>query len=75
MVLVGGVFSLRTSRMGGLLQLVLGGVLSGFLLYFLTDLALALGKSGVLPPFLAAWSPAIVAMLLGLAVLFHLEDG
>lgn len=75
MVLVGGVFSLRTSRLGGLLQLVLGGVLSGFLLYFLSDLALALGKSGVLPPFLAAWSPAIVAMLLGLAVLFHLEDG
>lgn len=75
MVLVGGVFSLRTSRLGGLLQLVLGGVLAGFLLYFLSDLALALGKSGVLPPFLAAWSPAIVAMLLGLAVLFHLEDG
>jgi lipopolysaccharide export system permease protein len=75
MVLVGGVFSLRTSRLGGLLQLVIGGVMSGFVLYFLSDLALALGKSGVLPPFLAAWAPAIVAMLLGLAVLFHLEDG
>ena len=75
MVLVGGIFSLRTSRLGGLVQLVLGGVLAGFFLYFLSDLALALGKSGVLPPFLAAWSPAIVAMLLGLAVLFHLEDG
>lgn len=75
MVLVGGVFSLRTSRLGGLVQLVMGGVLAGFLLYFLGDLALALGKSGMLPPFLAAWAPAIVAMLLGLSVLFHLEDG
>lgn len=75
MVLVGAVFSLRTSRLGGLVQLVLGGVFAGFLLYFLSDLSLALGLSGVLPPFLAAWSPAIVAMLLGLAVLFHLEDG
>ena len=75
MVLVGSVFSLRSSRLGGLVQLVLGGVMAGFMLYFLSDLALALGKSGVLPPFLAAWSPAIVAMLLGLAVLFHLEDG
>jgi lipopolysaccharide export system permease protein len=75
MVLVGGVFSLRTSRLGGLLQLVIGGVMSGFVLYFLSDLALALGKSGVLPPILAAWAPAIVAMLLGLAVLFQLEDG
>lgn len=75
MVLVGSVFSLRTSRLGGLIQLVLGGVFVGFLLYFLSDLSLALGLSGVLPPFLAAWSPAIVALLLGLAVLFHLEDG
>ena len=75
MVLVGGVFSLRTSRLGGLVQLVMGGVMAGFILYFLGDLALALGKSGVLSPFLAAWAPAIVAMLLGLSVLFHLEDG
>lgn len=75
MVLVGGVFSLRTSRLGGLVQLVMGGVMAGFILYFLGDLALALGKSGLLPPFLAAWAPAIVAMLLGLSVLFHLEDG
>ncbi|MCE9651093.1 MAG: LPS export ABC transporter permease LptG [Parvibaculum sp.] len=75
MVLVGAVFSLRTSRLGGLVQLVLGGVFAGFVLYFVSDLSLALGLSGVLPPFLAAWSPAIVAMMLGLAVLFHLEDG
>lgn len=75
MVLVGCVFSLRATRLGGLIQLMVGGVIVGFLLYFLSDLSLALGKSGVLPPFLAAWAPAIVAMLLGLAVLFHLEDG
>lgn len=75
MVLLGAVFSLRTSRLGGLVQLVLGGVFAGFLLYFLSDLSIALGLSGVLPPFLAAWAPAIVAMLLGLSVLFHLEDG
>lgn len=75
MVLVGAVFSLRTSRLGGLVQLVLGGVFAGFFLYFISDLSLALGLSGVLPPFLAAWSPTIVAMLLGLAVMFHLEDG
>jgi len=75
MVLVGCVFSLRTTRLGGVVQLVVGGIMAGFLLYFLSDLSLALGKSGVLPPFLAAWSPAIVGMLLGLAVLFHLEDG
>lgn len=75
MVLVAAVFSMRISRMGGLLQMVLGGVLSGFLVYFLGNLSLALGLSGVLPTALAAWAPSIVVMLLGLAVLFHLEDG
>lgn len=75
MVLVAATFSLRTSRMGGLMQLVLGGVGAGFLLYFATDLSLALGLTGVVPPFLAAWAPAVVAMLLGLAALFHMEDG
>jgi lipopolysaccharide export system permease protein len=75
MVLLGAIFSLRTSRLGGLVQLVVGGILAGFLLYFLSAVSLALGSSGALPPFLAAWAPAIVAMLLGLAVLFHLEDG
>ncbi|PKQ02090.1 MAG: LPS export ABC transporter permease LptG, partial [Alphaproteobacteria bacterium HGW-Alphaproteobacteria-12] len=75
MVLVAAVFSMRITRMGGLLQMVLGGILSGFLVYFLGNLSLALGLSGILPTALAAWAPSIVVMLLGLAVLFHLEDG
>jgi len=75
MVLIAATFSLRVSRLGGLAQLIFGGIVAGFLLYFLTDLSLALGISGIIPPFLAAWSPAIVTMFLGLAALFHLEDG
>jgi len=75
MVLVAAAFSLRISRLGGVIQLIVGGVFSGFLLYFVSDLSLALGVSGLLPPFLAAWTTSIVAMMLGLAVLFHLEDG
>lgn len=75
MVLVAAVFSMKTSRMGGLLQMVLGGILAGFVVYFLGNLSLALGLSGILPTALAAWAPSIVVMLLGLAVLFHLEDG
>ena len=75
MVLVAAAFSMRTARFGGLIQVVLGGIFSGFLVYFLSDLSLALGLSGILPTLLAAWAPSIVVMLLGLAVLFHLEDG
>lgn len=75
MVLIAAVFSLRVSRLGGLIQLIVGGIFSGFLVFFLGDLSLALGISGFLPPFLAAWAPSIVVMFLGLTVLFHLEDG
>ncbi|MBX3497610.1 MAG: LPS export ABC transporter permease LptG [Parvibaculum sp.] len=75
MVLVAAAFSMRTARSGGFIQVVLGGIFSGFLVYFLSDLSLALGLSGILPTLLAAWAPSVVVMLLGLAVLFHLEDG
>ena len=56
-------------------MLVLAGLLTGFLLYFISDLVLALGLSGKLPPVLAAWTPAGIFTLLGVAGLFHLEDG
>ena len=75
MVLIAATFSLRLKRRGGLGLLAIGGVLAGFLLFFLTDLVLALGVSGAIPVVLAAWTPAGVSSLLGLAMLFHLEDG
>lgn len=75
MVLVAAVFSMRVTRMGGTLTMVIGGIAAGFLVYFLGNLSIALGLSGILPAALAAWAPSIVVMLLGLAVLFHLEDG
>jgi len=75
MVIVAAIFSLRISRLGGLGQLVLGAIFSGFVFFFFTRLSLALGSSGIIPPFLAAWAPAIFTALVGLAVLFHLEDG
>ena len=75
MVLVGATFSLRLNRRGGIWLLVLAGILTGFLLYFLSDLVLALGLSGKIPAWLAAWAPAGIFTLLGVASLFHLEDG
>ena len=74
MVLIAATFSLRFTRRGTWV-LVLAGLLTGFLLYFISDLVLALGLSGRLPPVLAAWTPAGVFTLLGVAGLFHLEDG
>jgi lipopolysaccharide export system permease protein len=75
MVLIAVAFSLRLVRRGGVAWYVGGGVAAGFALYFLSDVSLALGLSGSLPPILAAWAPAAIATLAGLALLFHLEDG
>ena len=74
MVLIAATFSLRFSRRGTWV-LAVAGLLIGFLFYFVSDLVLALGLSGKLPPVLAAWTPAAIFTLLGVAGLFHLEDG
>ncbi len=75
MVLVAATFSLRATRRGQTSLLVMSGIATGFVFYFLTDIIQALGMSGNLPVPLAAWSPAIIIVLLGLAMMFHLEDG
>lgn len=75
MILVAAIFSLRHNRRAGVLIAVAGGIAVGFLLFFLSDLVLALGQSAAIPPIPAAWIPAIAAALLGLTVLLHLEDG
>lgn len=75
MVLIAATFTLRHARRGGTLYVVAGGVVTGFLLYFISDLVLALGASDTIPVVLAAWTPSGVALLLGVAMLLHLEDG
>lgn len=75
MILIAATFTLRHSRRGGAVWVIGGGVLFGFSLYFFQDFMFALGLSNSLPVALAAWTPATVATLLGLAMLLHLEDG
>ncbi|WP_404381380.1 LPS export ABC transporter permease LptG [Caenispirillum salinarum] len=76
MVLVAAVFTINPNlRSGKLMMRVLGGVIAGFALYFYSKVTYALGLSETLPLVLAAWSPAAVTLLLGVASLFHLEDG
>jgi lipopolysaccharide export system permease protein len=75
MLLIGVTFSLRLVRRGGTGILVAGGLITGFAFYILSDVIFALGLSGRLPPALAAWTPAGIAILLGVTTLLHLEDG
>lgn len=75
MVLIAATFSLRPARRGGVLRMVGGGVLVGFVFYFSTYLVYNLGLSTLIPVSLAAWAPAVVTSLLGIATLLHMEDG
>jgi lipopolysaccharide export system permease protein len=76
MVLVAAVFSLKPNlRSGGILMRVVGGVVAGFVFYFISKVIYAYGLSQTLPASLAAWAPTAVASLFGSAALFHLEDG
>jgi lipopolysaccharide export system permease protein len=75
MVLVAATFSLRMQRRGGATLMIVGGVASGFLLYFLSDIVFALGLSTKIPVILAAWTPTGVSLIFGTSMLLHLEDG
>lgn len=75
MVLFAAAFSLRQTRRGGTLSMVAGGIGTGFFLFLLTDIVLAFGVSQTIPVPLAAWAPAGASLLIGIALLLHLEDG
>lgn len=76
MVLLAAIFSMRHhNRQGGTAKMAVSGVLTGFLLFFLSNFVIALGQSGRIPVHVAAWTPALVSMMLGLTLLLHLEDG
>lgn len=75
LVLIAATFALRQTRRGGTTWLIMGGVLTGFLLHFLSDVVFALGLSANIPIALAAWTPAGVCLLIGASILLHAEDG
>jgi len=75
MALIAATVSLRLFRLGNVLPMILGGVAAGFLLYVALEVARQLGRSGVVSDVWAAWTPVVVAMLTGLTILLHQEDG
>lgn len=75
MVLFAAVFTLKIGSRTSASRTIGIGVICSFLLYFAADVIYAMGLSGSIPVLLSAWSPAALATLLGLAMVFHLEDG
>jgi len=75
MVFMAASFSLRLQRGGGMARMILVSALSGFGIYFFSDLTRALGQSGILPVLIAASAPALASILIGMTLVFHQEDG
>jgi lipopolysaccharide export system permease protein len=75
MVILAATFTMRQSRRGGAGVMIASGVMAAFVLYFVSDIVSAFGLAGTLPVALAAWMPAGLSILLGLALMLHLEDG
>jgi len=75
MVLLAAAVALRPPRNRGAFNLIAAGVMIGFLTFFLSSLLQAFGASHQMPVLLAAWSPAAILLLLGMAAILNLEDG
>jgi lipopolysaccharide export system permease protein len=75
MTLIAATVSLKFSRFAQSRSMILGGIVSGFVLYVVSVLVKAFGSSGAIPPLVAVWIPVVVATALGATILLHQEDG
>lgn len=75
MAALGAVFSLRLSRLGNGAVWSMIGLGSGFLLFFLGQLASAFATAQVAPVSIAVWAPPLSGVFAAMAILGYLEDG
>lgn len=74
MPLLGGVSAFGLARSGKLFVRVVIGMALGFLYFVADNFALAMGNLGAYPPFLAAWAPFLLFLMIGEAVLLRTEE-
>ncbi|MCU0830627.1 MAG: LptF/LptG family permease [Rhizobiaceae bacterium] len=75
MTLIAATVSLRFARFGQSSTAILGGIVAGFLLYVVDEMAGSLGAAEAIAPVVAAWLPVTAAGLFGVTFLLHREDG
>jgi lipopolysaccharide export system permease protein len=75
MSILAAAFSLRLMRLGDLARMAASAVVLGFAFFFLNQASSAFGSAEVVPPFVAAWLPAILTALAAFTLLFYTEDG
>ena len=74
MPLLGAVAGFGLARSGKLFVRAVIGMALGFAYFVADNFALAMGNIGAYPPFLAAWAPLLLFLLVGEAVLFRTEE-
>ena len=74
MPLLGAVAAFGIARSGQLFVRAVIGMALGFTYFIADKFALAMGNLGAYPPFLAAWAPFLLFLLIGEAVLFRTEE-
>ena len=74
MPLLGSVAAFGLARSGQLFVRAVIGMALGFAYFVADNFSLAMGNLGAYPPFLAAWAPFLLFLLLGEAVLIRTEE-
>lgn len=74
MPLLGAVAAFGIARSGKLFIRAVIGMMLGFAYFVADNFALAMGNIGAYPPFLAAWAPFLLFLLIGEAVLIRSEE-
>ncbi len=74
MPILGAVAGFGLARSGQLFVRAVIGMGLGFAYFVADNFALAMGNLGAYPPFLAAWAPFLLFLLIGEAVLFRTEE-
>jgi lipopolysaccharide export system permease protein len=75
MVLLAAAVSLRFFRLGGIRNMVLSGILAGFVLYVISKVFDDMSKAELMPAMAAAWLPVLIGGLTGFVALLYQEDG
>ena len=74
MVLIAAVFSLRgNNRRGGVMYMIVGGISTGFVVYFMSQIIYTFGVNNYIPILLAVWAPTMIIAMVASSLLLHLE--
>ncbi|WP_082635135.1 MULTISPECIES: LPS export ABC transporter permease LptG [Sphingobium] len=74
MPILGSVAAFGLARSGQLFVRAVLGMALGFAYFVADNFSLAMGSLGAYPPFLAAWAPFLLFLLVGETVLFRTEE-